>query len=230
MSVRIVTGYVRLDAHRSHADYVALGGRLLSLPFPMTVFTDQADEFPQHVNHEFLPAGKLWLEEYAAGRDVTIPATDNPTKDTLQYHCVQHQKTAWLARAAEAHPDDVLVWLDLGILHVPGITLAGISRAVGLAEGLRRDRIRMASIWGAPPRDGIDSTRINWWCAGGLVVCPAPLAAWWHDCVSLTARDLAVRCGRVTFEVNTWAAVWAAFPDCFDHYPCDHNATLLDIA
>lgn len=224
--VRLVTGYVRLDAHRPHSDYVALGNRLLSLPGPMTFFCDHPGWFACGPSVEVAPAGTLWLLDVVKG-SVFLPATNNPTKDTLAYHAVQHQKTLWLLRAAARHPGDTLVWLDLGILHVPGITEDSIRR-VAECTCLPGDAVTLASIWGPPGLSGIDPTRISWHCAGGVVACPSPLADGWHsDCVR-EAERLYRRSNRVTFEVNTWASVWQRSIAGFAHYRCDHNGSLLD--
>ena len=226
--VRLVTGYVRLDAYRSHERYVELGNRLLSLPLPITLFADSPD-FSPGPTVEVRPAGELWLHRMVGDATPILPQTDRPEKDTLAYHAVQHQKTAWLEAAGRDHPADLLLWVDLGLLHVRGVTLPGIARMAGLAEHLPSDVVTLASIWG-PPVDEVDPGRIAWWCAGGVAACGARAAWWWNVACHGAASTLMRMSNRVTFEVNTWAAVWRANPEWFRCYPADHDASILEVA
>jgi hypothetical protein len=121
---------------------------------------------------------------------------------------------------------EILVWMDYGLLHVPGITAdmvpAFLDRAAGLAP---RDRIGMASIWGEPFRIP-DWRSVEWWCAGGVFTVPRSMAFAWHDAV--VDRAVAMRAaGHVTWEVNTWATAWASW-NVVRPWMCDHNETILE--
>ena len=109
------------------------------------------------------------------------------------------------------------------------VTPAHIARGLGLAERIPTDRITLASIWG-PPTKPVDPGVISWWCAGGVVACPALMAPWWHHAIRAQAACLYQMSSRVTFEVNTWASVWHQMPDRFRMFACDHDASLLEIA
>ena len=139
----LVTGYVRLDLpNRSHADYGRLGAELLMAPADVDrqVFAGT----PESCWHWRLSDG------------ATLPA-GNPEKDTRAFHAVQHEKTAWVAAAAERTEADILVWMDYGILHVPGITPALVTafleraarqapRDRGPAGSCRRARARRSGL------------------------------------------------------------------------------------
>ena len=58
----------------------------------------------------------------------------------------------------------------------------------------------------------------------------ASMAAWWHQAVRAEAACLYRMSSRVTFEVNTWASAWHRAPDWFRMFPCDHDASILEIA
>jgi hypothetical protein len=231
--VRIVTAYERLDGARSHEEYVRLGNRLLRCGVPTIFFSYLWHEFDWAQDHVDAQCGMegYWLRRLTRPSFTLprIPFTDNPKKDTREFHDLQHQKTAWLAQAAADDPRDVLVWVDLGIFHVPGITEAGIRSLAGRAAKLPQDKVTFASIWGEPIR-GILVDRVEWWCAGGVVICPGRLAGDFHA----EAMDAAEKCwrdyGRITYEVNTWAAAWRRKPSLFRHYLCDHNQTILEAA
>jgi hypothetical protein len=233
MKVRIVTGYHRLDAHRSHAEYARLGNQLLSLPVPITFFCDRPDGFLTGPTADVMPAGQYWLSEMIAHRpsgiEPRLPRSDNPEKDTLAFHVVQHQKTKWLAQAAVEHPFDMLVWLDLGIFHVPGVTAEGVLSLLERVAKLPTDKITLASIWG-PPEPPVPTSFVAWHCAGGVAAVTGCYAVAFHGLVMEEARQLFEESHRITYEVNTWAAAWCRNPHVFHHYRCDHNQTILEAA
>jgi hypothetical protein len=210
-----VTGYIRLDLlNRSHAEYERLGRQLVG-----------AAEAAGHLVNVF--GGKVddcWHYHLSAGAELPL---GNPGKDSRQFLAVQHQKTAWVADAATITDADVLVWMDYGLLHVPGITAgmvpAFLERAAASAP---RDRVGMASIWG-PPRRIPDWRSVEWWCAGGVFTVPRSMAFAWHDAV--VDRAVAMRAaGHVTWEVNTWATAWARCSNVVQPWLCDHNETILE--
>lgn len=209
----LVTGYIRLDlANRSHAEYDQLGALLL----------EAADCVDQITFGGTVDACWHW----AISDGARLPA-GNPEKDTRAFHAVQHEKTGWVAAAAERTDAEVLVWMDYGILHVPGITpeavTAFLERAAAKAP---RDRVGMASIWG-PPAIAPLPHRVAWHCAGGVFTVPRHLALTWHQAVV----DAAVRTrskGWATWEVNDWAAAWATNLSMVRPWACDHDATLLE--
>ena len=227
----MVTGYVRLDLrNRPHADFLRLGNEMLSLGVPMTAFIESAaaegfTAAPGVEVRDTTLAG-CWLAR--AVPDAAIPP-GNPDKDTFAFHVVQHEKSAWIAQAAATSTEPLLCWLDLGLLHVRGVTPDGIA---GLVERLAlrgaRDRVTMASIWGPPALSDIDPVRVGWWCAGGVLVVPRSLAEWFDQEARASAAVLQHAAGHVTWEVNVWAHVWARHPDRFAHWRCDHDATLVE--
>jgi hypothetical protein len=228
---RVVTGYVRLDnGNRSHDSYAALGNRLLSLPVPITAFVDPlgttAIRPGASVDVRGASLDDCWL--WKIGRHAAVPP-GNPVKDTLSYHAVQHEKTAWLAAVAADCPENMLAWVDFGILHVPGVTEGGI---VGLVERVSarapRDRVTVASIWGPPQPEQIETQSVQWWCAGGVLIVPRTMAGWLHRRVQQSAASLLASNGRLTWEVNVWAEVWSRHPERFRHYRCDHNASIVE--
>ena len=155
----LVTGYIRLDLpNRQHAEYERLGSQLVA-----------AAEAGGHLVNVF--GGTVedcWHYHVSAGAELPL---GNPAKDSREFHAVQHQKTAWVAYAAKITDADVLVWMDYGLLHVPGITADMVPRFLErAARDAPRDRVGMASIWGAP-RSVPGWQTPEWWCAGGCSRC-----------------------------------------------------------
>ena len=211
----LVTGYIRLDlANRQHAEYERLGSQLVAAA--------------ESGGHQVMLGGgaveDCWHWNLSEGAEIPI---GNPAKDTREFHAVQHQKTSWVVDAAEQTDADVLVWMDYGLLHVPGITADMVPRFLErAARDAPRDRVGMASIWGAP-RSVPGWQTPEWWCAGGVFTVPRSFAFAWHDAV--VDRAMAIRAeGHVTWEVNTWASAWARWNNVVRPWICDHNETILE--
>jgi hypothetical protein len=210
-----VTGYIRLDLpNRQHAEYERLGGELVAAAreggHEVQTFGGRVDD--------------CW--HWSLSEGATLPI-GNPDKDTRKFHAVQHEKTSWVVNASERTDTGILVCMDYGLLHVPGITAdmvpAFLERAAASAP---RDRLGIASIWGAPFRQP-DWRSVEWWCAGGVFTVPRSLAFAWHDAV--VDRAIAMRSeGHVTWEVNTWATAWARWSNVARPWLCDHNETILE--
>lgn len=223
-SACLVTGYVRLNlGNRSHNRYAELGGRLTALHRPTVAFLDG---LPCPADVTVVPAAleSCWLWPHA--RNAATPY-GNPQKDTAAYHAVQHQKTAWLAEASSHTEASTLVWIDYGILHVPGVTLEVIGQFLARAGAAPRNRITLPSIWPLSLDVSVDSSRPCWFVAGGVVIVPRHMAHTWHVMVEDEALTHLRKTGQVTWEVNTWARVIQQHPTMFAVYPADHNATLF---
>ena len=220
----LVTGYVRLDlANRSHNRYAELGQRLTALHRPCVAFLDG---LPGGDTAAVLPASldKCWLWPHAK----TAPAPyGNPAKDTAAYHAVQHQKTAWLAEASNHTTASHLVWIDYGILHVPGVTPELVGQFLARAGTASSTRITLPSIWPLSVDGLVDSSQPCWFVAGGVAIVPRHMAHTWHVMVEHEALTHLRQTGFLTWEVNTWARVIQQHPSMFAVYPADHNATLF---
>ena len=197
MSVCVVTGYVPLPCdHRTRERYNELGGRLL-------------DACPRSVLFRH-PLEDCWLANRLGG-------VEPGGKDTVAYHCVQHQKFKWLEDASMAVEADTLIWIDYGILHLPGVTPEVVLDFVHRVESAEPDVIVAPS--GADC--GADDRTVNWLFLGGILVVPRGMAPW-----------LLTRCQEqvepISWEVNTLARVRRSHPDRFKLYPADHNALMLE--
>ena len=205
--VRLVTGFVPLAGHpKSTATYLELGARLLALPIPKVVWT--TGEIRAQLEREHRAGGfnefrtfddRFWIHDELDGRSYSV-ASQHPAKDTLAFHAVQHQKTRWLEEASREFASDILVWIDFGIFHVPGITERVIADFVGR---LRDDFVAIPGCW--PRSDRVMLDQPNWRFCGGVVVCPGLLAPWLHRVCVDTFRGIVALHRKVSWEVNTWA-------------------------
>lgn len=214
--VKVVTGFIPIANPRSAATYWELGARLLGgLTGPVVA------RFP-NIEDTWL---YRWLKNSGRLEHVNHSVQDNPTKNTLEYHCVQHEKFQWLA---EAHASDIsgadlLVWIDYGILHVPGVTTQIIKDY--LARLTDTGEIMIPGCW--DKNREISSDFPCWRFCGGLMVVPTKLAPHLLEAVKYTAQDHITLTGNVEWEVNTLARVELDNPKAFHWYEADHNETMF---
>lgn len=209
VSLAVVTGYVQLSDHpRSHGEYELLGARLNALrEAPVLPFRCVLRD--------------CWLDEHTRDKDVVHAVADNPKKNTRAYHVVQHQKTAWLMHACEIAPHaDVLIWLDYGIFHQPGVTAARID------DFLRAVRVRPEfAIPGAWEHSSGVVDWPDWHFCGSTIVVPREHVQGFHEAVRDVTLERLVRDNYLTWEVNDWAAVADQGNLPIRWYKADHNQT-----
>lgn len=212
MAPLIVTGYVPLENHpRSAETYHALGERLMAIP------------------DTYLCEGWLddcWLYEALVGQRCIHKVGDNPQKNTLGYHIVQHQKTEWLMQAAALHDDaDPLIWVDYGVFGLPGMTDQAISAFMIRIALHKPELVIVPGCWAKQARwnDNVPC----WRFCGTVLICPRDCVGVLDGLVKLNTKQRLRREHTVTWEVNTWAHVEHMCPEIFGWYKADHNASLF---
>lgn len=216
MEKLIVTGYVPIPNHpRTPAEYSRLSDAVFQ---PLT----------KNGHHIFVCLQKLeecwlWKHVHSDPRPTTHSVADNPAKNTLAYHCVQHQKFEWLRQAAmhKGKPKQ-LIWLDMGIAHVPGVT------ATVIDDYIKRVRVGDFAIPGCWPKE---NTLINeyfpcWRYCGGVMSVPADKANLLFDRVKRSVAAHLQLKRNVYWEVNTLAKVEDNLPS-LRWYQADHNETMF---
>lgn len=211
MRVKLVTAYVPIPNHpRSPAEYGELGEKLGGVPVPKKAFYSRVEN--------------LWMWKLATRHPapLQISAGDNPAKNSLAYHCVNHEKTTFLKTASDEDPSaDVLVWVDYGIFHQPGITNQAIYE---FCEKLNDKAIYIPGCWDKP--EEISDAHPCWRFCGSVLACPKQYVDALDFAVRRQANFTVGKFNRVTWEVNTWARVehWNRnLP--IKWYKADHNET-----
>lgn len=211
MKVRLVTGYVPLRDHpRTPAEYGALGEQLGGVPVPKKAF--------------YMPVEETWLYQFLSNLQfpVSVSRGDNPAKNTVEYHCVNHQKTEWLSQAADAYPDDdVFVWVDYGIFSQPGICNQIIAEMFDRIDG------KDIAIPGCRPKGIIEAAEPCWRFCGSVLVCPRDKVALLDTAAKSTAISHILATKNVEWEVNTWARLEQKRLLPIRWYKADHNETLF---
>ncbi len=157
---------------------------------------------------------------------------DNPQKNTLDYHCTQHQKFVWLYEAYQntmMHPD-TYVWIDYGILHVPGVTLDVVRDYLNRVQENPPTDISIPGCW-PPVSDhinvGLDGEYPAWRFCGGLMAVPASLIPKFCVSAMVLAAYQMKQTRRAEWEVNTLARLEQTNLVPINWYHADHNQTMF---
>lgn len=213
MKTRLVTGYVPIPGHpRTAAEYGELGEKLSGVPVRKKAFYSRVED--------------TWLAKYINSMKHPPRSSehDNPAKNSLAYHCVNHQKTSWLVQAANEYPDDdVMVWVDYGIFRLPGVDNHAIYEFM---ERLDDKAIYAPGCWDRP--EVIESVYPCWRFCGSVLAVPTKMVDQLDYAARVAARQHISATKNVEWEVNTWARVEAQRKLPFKIYKADHNVSLFD--
>lgn len=217
VAVQVVTGYTPIINHpRSAAEYGKLGEDLF---VPLV-------QAGVNVKRYMEPLEMSWLHKYVSryNERPTPSVADNPAKNTLAYHCVQHQKFAWLLKAAIEDPrPDTYVWLDYGVGHVPGVTADVVATFL---KSIREDDFAIPGCWPKDP-DRVDFRTPCWRFCGGVLVVPRRRVHKLYKAVKTAALKHIDLTKNVEWEVNTLARAELAGQLPARWYQADHNETLF---
>ena len=212
MKVQIVTGYVPIPNHpRSAEVYGELGEKLA-----------QVRAAPIKSFYSSVPECWLYKTLKALEFDPTHSEGDNPQKNSLAYHIVQHQKTQWLAKAAAKITDaDTFVWLDYGIFSLPGVTKEIIEDFIGR---VKKNDLAIPGCWDKGP---VSDNHPCWRFCGSMLIVPRQ----WVDQLNFAVKTVCFShlqlIRNVTWEVNTWAGVERTGKLPIRWYKADHNETMF---
>jgi hypothetical protein len=213
----VVTGYCPIPGHpRSAAEYGKLGSALFGpLETAGAITVVPAYETVQDT----------WLFQLlrSKGEVPTHSQGDNPKKNTLAYHCVQHQKFAWLTHAVIKNREaETFIWIDYGIGHVPGVT------PLVVHEFLAQVRDGDFAIPGCWP--GVCNTVHDhfpcWRFCGGLMVVPRKQVFPLYNTIREVVKKNLEDAGNITWEVNSLARAEPSLPG-LRWYQADHNQTMF---
>lgn len=213
MRAKLVTAYVPIPGHpRTAEEYGALGEKLGGVPVRKKCFYNKLDE--------------MWLSKYLNKLPFTPRSSvaDNPDKNTLAYHAVQHQKTSWLVQAADEDPEaDVLVWVDYGIFRLPGITNQAIYEFM---EKLDDKAIYVPGC--LPKPDAVEASYPCWRFCGSVIAVPRRMVDQLDFACRVAARQHVSSTKNVEWEVNTWARVEQKTRLPFRWYQADHDVSMFN--
>jgi len=212
--ITAVTAYVPIPGHpRSEENYRLLGEQLFAADIPLMSIEATIED--------------CWLHEFLMRRQrrFTHSTADNPRKNSIAYHIVQAQKSEWLVEAAFVNPTaDVLVWIDYGIFHVPGVT------AQIIRDFLMRARDEQAiAVPGCWDRDyTYDDKWPCWRFCGGVIVVPREQVIDFDTAMKREYISWLDRTNNLSWEINTLARVEKNEPRLpIWHYKANHDASMF---
>jgi len=216
MAVKVVTGYIDIPNHpRGTTDYKALGEQLLGSLGDVEALVFDSDQ--QKVQD-------TWLANFLRGvPNVSHSVSDNPDKNTLAYHAVQHQKFEWLRVAHSMDTADTFVWIDYGIMHIPSITAPVIQKFLSRVDSY--GKVTLPGCW--PKKRDIDPAHPCWRFCGGVMVVPRALIKPFTAYAMGTAARRISETRNVEWEVNTLARLELLDQVPMAWYQADHNETMF---
>jgi hypothetical protein len=219
MLKKLVTGYIPIQGHpRAASTYGELGEIFTKLDCV-------GAEFNVHPFYE--QVGETWLWKLIKNQpyDVSHSAGDNPKKNSLAYHCVNHQKFGWLLKAALADPTaETYVWMDYGIAHQKGVTPDVINEFMA---SIRKDDFAIPGCW---PKEGL---AINdffpcWRFCGSVFVVPRKHLKKLYKGVKYAVAQHMQKHRNLPWEVNTLAeAEKKMLVPPIRWYAADHDASMF---
>lgn len=220
MKAKLVTGYVPIIGHpRGVKEYGELGEKLGGVPVPKKAFYMKVEDTWLAKCLQVMGRRKLSKPIFP-----TPSVSDNPEKNSIAYHCVNHQKSSWLVQAADEDPSaDVLVWVDYGIFRLPGVNNQSIYEFI---EKVDDKAIYVPGCWDGPVAT-IDQEHPCWRFCGSVIAVPRKLVDWFdYECRTQARRHIE-KTNNVEFEVNTWARIESGKPANFHWYKADHDVSLF---
>lgn len=219
-AVQVVTGYIPIKGHpRTAEEYGKLGEKIF---IPLVTAGVNCKRYME-------PLESCWLHKYVSrAKQQPAPSVgDNAAKNTLAYHIVQHQKFAWLLKAAIEDPrPDTYVWLDYGIGHVPGVDPVVIGDFLDKVVASTDDVVHIPGCW---PKDA-EKVHMGYPCwrfCGGVMVVPRRRVHRLYKAVKTAALRHIDLTKNVEWEVNTLARVELANTVPIRWYRADHNETMF---
>lgn len=151
---------------------------------------------------------------------------DNPVKNSIMYHIVQHQKIEWLRQAMLMDQFcETFVWVDYGVFHLPGVTATVIDDFMGrLAPG----DLAIPGCWNQQPE--VPDEFPSWRFCGTVLVCPRQKIIALDEAIKAEFKKHVYKTHNVDWEINTWARVELKakrYKLPIRWYPADHNETLF---
>lgn len=216
MRAKLVTAYVPIPNHpRTPAEYGALGERLGNVPVFKKAFYSTLDF--------------MWLLQFVKNEsDVRHAEGDNPAKNTMAYHAVQHEKLSFLKQAAAEDADsDVFVWVDYGIFSQPGHSNQAIWEFMNKVDD---KHIYIPGCWGYNAEIPFDQP--CWRFCGSVISVPRQYLNVFEAVFKATVMQHITKTKLVDWEVNNLARVEqrsalrrSKLP--IKWYQADHNVSMF---
>lgn len=153
---------------------------------------------------------------------ITHSEGDNPQKNTLAYHIVQHQKFQWLAQALQHNKEaKTFIWMDYGIFHQPGVTKEVVEDFLGR---VRENDLAIPGCW---DKGQISDAFPCWRFCGSMAIVPRQYVSALNSMLKSIVFGHINFTHNVTWEINGWAVLERAGVLPIRWYKADHNETMF---
>ena len=230
-------------------DYWKLGKLLLQTTTPKIIFLDEImyqyarenmqdswewDDFTgKHTNTriykiQFHDSYLYTYQDYIT----SLPSTDNPYKDTMQFMMVMCNKTEWIREAIlknDFHTPN-FIWVDFGIRHVFQCSDPEFVQILDKIQYKEYSDIRIPSIWTVEymqQQEWRIYQTVCWFFAGGVFGGDADKLFLFADKMKSKCIEIIKEKNMILWEVNIWYLIYKEAPELFFLYTADHNDTLL---
>lgn len=224
-ALQVVTGYVPIPKHpRTAEEYGRLGEQVFG---PLAGAGVNIRRFMEPVENTWMMRAILEMAHRVGEQGIGHAVADNPTKNTLAYHCVQHQKFEWLLRASQEAPKDIqtFVWIDYGVGHVPGVDAHVVWDFLEKVKRRKGD-FAIPGCW-EKGQAIINHWFPCWRFCGGVFVVPRKKVKPLFEAVMSTVIEQVDKHAMITWEVNTLARAEQAGLIKPRWYQADHNETMF---
>jgi hypothetical protein len=138
--------------------------------------------------------------------------------------CAIHQKTSWLAQAADERPDaDWLVWVDYGAFHMKGVSNQVIYEMFEKLKRTPDNKIYAPGWWDKAP---VESVHPCWRFFGTVLAVPRKLVDQFDFACRTTARHHIITTKNIEWEANTISRVEANGKLPFHWYRADFDSSI----
>jgi hypothetical protein len=166
--------------------------------------------------------------------DIQLPENRNMEKDTIPFLACMNGKWELLAKTFEYGQQGKIpiasnyAWIDFGIFHVLKNETVSSAKLKKIAEYIYPDDfIAYPGCWSIGKGE-IDNN-INWRFCGGFFLVSSSILLKYHNPIMNYIENYILSRGRITWEVNFFAAVERELNMNFGWYLADHNDTIFNI-
>jgi len=181
----------------------------------------------ENVFVDYIELADLATYKELAGVTYTIPFSENPVKDTANYHIINNAKIEFVESAIKQNrfPANAYAWIDFSIGHMFRKTSETLNYLKGI-EFLEKG-ILLPGCW--PAHYGANElfSRISWRFCGSFFIGDSESLLKFAELYRAKFRSTVEKSGVLPWEVNIWhhlelhegfSPIW---------YAADHNDTIV---
>lgn len=196
--------------------------------FLSSSFSDQYNALVglrRNVHVDFVELEDLKTFQEISGLTYTVPTSNNPEKDTANYHIVQNAKIEFVERVRRLEKTTHYAWIDFNICqmfsNVPEC-MDYLQTNMRLVHGLR-----MPGCWPRAAATADFFSTIHWRFCGSFFIGDATSIQEMHDVYRREFKNIVRTHGILTWEVNIWhyldaRGLWNPI-----WYSADHNDSII---